>query len=371
MDLTTRQKARLSKLQGAQKAAQQEAYERQNSGKQGKRAKEKQPKQQLPKPQPIPKVKVQPAMTWAFDGFDKRHLPVDETTAPYATTNFLGTMEFGSSHDIDQVIVVCPRSTGNQESHVGPLTDFIAMRYDAHENVSANVPTLDTLRSPVIGAPDRDATVHQHYSVRGRLHNMSVRLTCTGTNEGLVPPGSAYVGAVPMIETGSFSMPSKDALSIKRAWAEDNIAVGYIRPVSAASLQAKSVVIHSAVAENVAYKSWNDFIVPPITTNLGALPMRTTLEPIVIYIPKCGNTSTVVNYRLEVGQQWCTRHPFDIMMRSTQKQHMPTDSNTWQSAICSVKDVGEHLLARGAGMAADAAVARITQAIAGGHVPAP
>jgi len=293
-------------------------------------------------------------------------MPVDEVTAPYTTTSFLGTMEFGSSHEMDQVIVVCPRSTGNQESHVGPLTDYIAMRYDASEPVDASIPVLEDLRSPVINEPARHATTHKHFSVRGRLHNLSVRLSCTGTNAGLVPPGSVYIGTVPMIETGSVSLPAAEALTIKRAWAEDSIAVGYIRPISAASLQQKPAVVHAAVAEHVAYKSWNDFIVPPATTALGSLSFRTTLEPIVLYIPKVGAEGTVVNYRLEVGQQWCTRHPFDIMMRSTQKQHKATEPSLWQSAISSVKDVGEHLLSRGAGIAADVASARISQALAGG-----
>jgi hypothetical protein len=299
----------------------------------------------------------------AFDGFDKYHLPVDELTAPYTTTNFITVMEFGSAPSQDQVIVVCPRMAIAHEQYVGPLTDYIAVRYDASETIDGVIPTLGVARCPVVDQPPVTSS-WQSFSVRGRLHNMSVRLSCLGTNTGLYPPGSVYLGTVPTIETGVLSTGALDALSIKTAWAEDSISVGYIKPVSAAALQDRPVTLHSAVAENVSYKMWRDFQVPPTTTDVGSMPFTTALEPIVLYIPRAGAGTTVVNYRLEIGQQWCTRHPHNVMLRATQKQHPATPPTEWHKALAAVKDIGGAILNRAGNVAMDALADRARAALA-------
>jgi hypothetical protein len=308
-------------------------------------------------------------MSFAFDGFDKRHLPLDEVTAPYATTNFVTTMEFESSASIDQIIVVCPRTLLRQEQYAGPLTDYVAMLYDAGDPVGT--PPILTSRCPIVGQPALGLHDSKH-SVRARLHNMSVRLSCLGTDSGLYPPGCIFAGAVPAIETGAYSEAGANADTMKKAWAEDNMSVGIIRPFTAARLVSKPLTLDSAIAETVSYKTWRDISVPSASDDLGALSFSTALEPIVIYVPRAGKQGTilsgdtgstavpgtVVNYRLEIGQQWCSRHPHDIMLRSTQKQHKPTDPGTWHSAVSAVKDVGSKMLggaaSRGGEMVVDA-----------------
>jgi hypothetical protein len=352
MTLTARQTAQVNKAPSSQKVALQSLYKRQNA----QAAKQKPPPPRQAKKR-VAASAVPKSLKYAFDGFDKRHLPLDELTAPYTTTNFTTVMDFGSSATMDQVIVVCPRLLDRQEFYLGPLTDYIAMRYDASETIAGTIPTLEVSRCPIIDKPaPEDANLH--LSVRARLHNQSIRLSCLGTNTGLYPPGSVYIGTVPMIETGSASTGAAEALSIKQAWADDSIAVGYLKSVPAARLQERPFALNSAVAENVSYKSWRDMVVPASTTDLGSLPFSTSLEPIVLYIPRAGAGSTVVNYRLEVGQQWCSRHPHNVMLRSTQKQHPATAPSLWHAAVGAVKDVGEHLAAHAGGAAVDALMGR-------------
>jgi hypothetical protein len=301
---------------------------------------------------------------FAFDAFDKRHLPTDDTTAPYTTTNFLSVLEFGSKTDMDQVIVVAQRLLGTQQNHTGPGTDILALRYDASENVGGTISVLQTLRSPIVGAP-AIGEQEQGFTVRARLHNLSVRLQCLGTNTGLYPPGSAYIGAVPALEIGpAYTHAGSGPGSILQAWAEDSINVGYIRSTPAASLVQKPVLVHAAVSEAVTYKTWQDISVPSTARDLGNMGINTGLEPIVIFVPRAGAGDTVVNYRVEVAQQWCSRHPNNPVVRATQKQHPPTPSNVWNSAISSVKDIGEHLLQSAGHAALDAVSARVRQAIA-------
>lgn len=354
MTLTAKQAAQVSKAPPAKKAALRAMYQRQNSQ---ATAKAKAAPSRAVHAKTLARVAVPRAVPYAFDGFDKRHLPLDELTAPYTVTNFISVMEFGSSPTMDQVIVVCPRTSLAQENYTGPLTDYIAMRYDAAEAIAGSIATLEVLRSPIIDKPALTAAV-QYSSVRGRLHNMSVRVSCLGTNTGLYPPGSVYLGTVPTIETGSTSTGGEESLTIKTAWADDSISVGYIKPISAASLQEKPVILHAAVAENVSYKSWRDFALPGTGTNPGSLPFSTALEPIVVYVPRAGAGTTVVNYRIEIGQQWCSRHPHNVMLRSTQKQHPATPPNEWHKAVAAVKDIGQHLLARAGGVAVDALINR-------------
>lgn len=357
MTLTAKQAAQVDKAPQSQKAALRASYKRQNAGTTRQKQPPSRPKKRaatlaVPKP-----------LGYAFNAFDKRHLPVDEITAPYTTTNFMTVMDFDSSTTIDQVIVVCPRKRNLQELYLGPLTDYIAMRYDASEQIDGAIPVLETLRSPIIDAPAPLAS-DTFSSVRARLHNLSVRLTCLGTNTGLYPPGGVYLGTVPTIETGSFSTGGVEGLTIKQAWADDSIAVGYLKSVSAARLQERPCVLHAAVAENVAYKSWSDMSVPAAGVDKGSLSFSTALEPIVLYIPRAGAGTTVVNYRLEIGQQWCSRHPHNIMLRSTQKQHPATSPSLWHAAVSAVKDIGENLAQRVGAGAVDALAGQARAALA-------
>ena len=345
--LSPKQNAAVARAAPKQRAALRALYLRQRS--------QNQPVQQRPaQRRPAPKRAPGPVarvprplggarnnLAYAFDGFDKRHLPVDEVTAPYTITNFIGTMEFATSADTDKIIVICPRmlAMAGQEAWVGPMTDNIAICYDAAENLGGTLTALHDMRSQIVDAPDRTADV-QYFSVRARLHNLSAKLECLGTNTGLYPPGSAYVGCVPAIENGVFSKGASSGLTLKHAWAEDSISVGYLRSIPAASLVSKPISINAAVAENVSFKQWRDLAVPNTGTNVAALPFLSSLEPIVVYVPRCGTTDTVVNYRLVVGQQWCSRHPHSVMLRSTQKQHGASSPDMWHKAVSAVKDIG-------------------------------
>lgn len=367
MTLTTKQQAQVARAPDARRAALSAMFARQNGSqrqtpppRRGATAKAQSQRAVSNRVrQPIPR-----AFPYAFDAFDKRHLPVDEVTAPYSVTNFVSVLEFASSPTMDQIAVICPRVVNRQEAYTGPLTDYVAMLYDANETISGTIPTLSSIRCPIVDMPPTNPTEAQYFSVRARLHNLSVRIECLGTNSGLIPPGSVYVGTVPALETGWTSKGGGEALKIKQAWADDSIAVGYLRSVPAASLVNSPVCLHAAVAENVSYKAWRDFELPPGSTDIGSLPFLTALEPIVVYIPRAGGASTTVNYRIVVGQQWCARHPHNIMLRATQKQHPATSPTLWHQAVSAVKDVGEHLLNQAGNAAVEALASRARNASA-------
>lgn len=212
-------------------------------------------------------------------------------------------------------------------------TDTILVEYDA-SNLITNLVSLSEARSPILGTPAKGAaTIYS--SVRGRLHNLSVQVECLGTSGGLVPSGSVYVGSVPTLE-GSTTAGLGSA-TLKQAWAEDSIAVGYIRSHSAASLTQKSAVVHSNISENVAFKQWHDFIVPTSATEVGGHRVLNGLEPIVVYVPKVANPS---HFRINVGHQWCTRHPNDPAMRATQQIHLPTATAVWNTASSMLRTAG-------------------------------
>jgi hypothetical protein len=315
--------------------------------------------------------RVPRGLQWAFDAFDPRHMPLDEMTAPYTITNLISFMELSSSVTHDLVVIVALRSSTNkhQETHLGPMSDYIAMAYHGNETVDGIIPTVGLARSQILGKPGANNTLPQHYSVRARLHNQSVHLTCLGTNTGLYPPGGAFIGTVPMLEIGSTSGPDYEAQTIKQSFADDAMTVGYLKEVSATDLL-RGFTLSSAVAENSVYRRWNDFEVPPVTTDRGSLGITTGLEPIVIYIPKVGAGTTVVNYRLNIAQQWCSRHPHNIMLRATQKQHEPTNSNVFNQAVSQVKDIA-HVAADSAGFALASGLASAGAGALRGLVNAP
>lgn len=341
--LTRKQAAAVQKAKGqAAKAAMRNMFAAQNA------EQYKAPPRRSPQ-RPAPRQRVPRALVpYAFNGFDKRHMPVDEVTAPYAVTNFTNVMEFGTFTDKDQVIVVCPRQYAPQDKYPASwYTDYIAMRYDGAEVISNSMAFLSFLRCPIAGHPDI-TTEEQHMSTRARLHNLSVRLECLGTNTGLYPPGSAYIGTVPMLENGDWSTGGEKSLTATNAWAMDAITVGYLRSVPAASLVEKPVHVDSAIAETVAYKAWRDFAIPATTVAPGGLSFSTALEPIVIFVPRCGEGTTTVQYRIVVGQQWCSRHPNDVMLRATQRQHTASTPDAWHKAVSAVKDIGPRLVERAA-----------------------
>jgi len=359
MTLTAKQQAQVAKAPPAQKAAMRAMFNSQNSGTMNKQRSQAQRAQPRRGPARRALGSVPKSLSYAFDAFDKRHMPLDERTAPYTTTSFINVMQFSTSPDMDQVVLIAPRTQGQQEAYNGPLTDYIAMRYDANETIGASIPTLQTMRSPILGSIAPTATI-QRFSIRGRLHNLSARLQCLGTNTGLYPPGVAYVGSVPTLEVGAYS--SQTGITIQEAWANDSIEVGYLKPVAAASLVEKPVTLHAGIAENTSYKSWHDFCIPGTGHDVGSTSITTALTPIVIYIPRCGAGSTAVDYKVEVAQQWCTRHPFDVMMRSTQKQHTASLPSEWQKAVNAVKDIGGHLVERAGNTALDVLATRLRQA---------
>lgn len=358
MTLTAKQQAQVAKAPQARKAALTAMFKQQNSGttnKQRTQTTRNQPRAPLArKALAVPKP-----MGYAFDGFDKRHLPLDEKTAPYTTSNFINVMSFATKHNEDQIIVVGLRTQYAQEVWAGALTDYIAMLYNAAHTNDPTLVAADTVRTPLLGDRVQIGST-QRFSVRGRLHNLSVRLQCLGTNTGLYPPGVCYVGTVPSLEIGYHNLPNN--ASLKDAWANDSIEVGYLKPVSAASLIDKPVCLDASVTEAITYKTWNDFMVPPSSANIGSFPLSQGMTPIMIYIPRCGTEQTQVEYKIEIAQQWCTRHPFNVMMRATQKQHEPSHSTEWTKALNNVKDIGQHLLERAGNVALDVLANRMNQA---------
>jgi len=294
-------------------------------------------------------------------------MPLDEITAPYNVSNFITVLDVQSSTTMDKLVVIAPRTQKPQSIYTGPLTDIIAMVYDGADTVNSDMKVLQVARAPILGpsitppilpvisttepAPDND----EDTEVRGRLHNMSVRLECLGTNTGLYPPGSAYIGTVPNIEAGYHSV--KKGQSIKSVWADDSVQSGLLQSMPAARLVEHPTEVHASICENVSFKTWRDFRRHPIASSTtatsdghlyasddaGAMPILTSLEPILIYIPRCGAGSTRVDYRVVIGQEWCTRHAHNVLLRSTAKQHSATPSSVYQNAINAVKTHGPAL----------------------------
>lgn len=288
----------------------------------------------VPRQRPVP---IPRSMAWAFDGFDKRHLPLDEFTAPYTVSNLVSTIELPSSPSVDKIVIVSPFKYSITSEGGLYLTDFIAVVYDGSKTAST-LTHLQSVRSPISGLEQSD--VQQFSDLRGRVHNLSVRVQCLGTSSGLYPPGIVYCGAVPSIETGG-AASSLGTKTLWESWIEQSVAVDYLKGIPAVSLMGNADedkgVIHATVCETVSYKTWRELLVPPSSFEVATLAVNPALEPIVIGIPKCGTASNAVNYRIVIGQQWCTRHPNNPVLRATQKQHKATPPGVWHSAMSSVK----------------------------------
>lgn len=275
-------------------------------------------------------------LDWAFNAFDKRHLPLDEVTAPYTVSSFTSILEFTSSHTEDQVILVCPFQNSYSGIPPGNITDTIAAVYNG-STADNTMTSTKTCRSPILGTP-APASTDTHFDVRARLHNLSVKVQCLGTSAGLYPPGSVYYGTVPALETGA-GQSAHAGRTLQQVWVEDSIAVGYLLGVPAVSLMKEPGVVHSTVCETISYKNWSTMSVPPSSLDIGTCAISMALEPIVISVPKCGAAGTTVNYRIIIAQQWCTRHPNNVLLRSTQKQHNATAPGVWHKALTTAKSV--------------------------------
>jgi len=360
MTLTKKQEAQIAKADKSRRASLRATFERQNAQKRAapaKKAAPAQPRRAKAIAKPSPKSPID-HLAHAFNAFVPRHLPFDETTAPYTVTNLVGIIEFESSHTHDKVLVIAPRmyntaeSTGGnvlQGPH-GPMTDYIAFLYSADAAHTSSVSHLKSLRSAVIGTPSPELTA-QYYTTRGRLHNMSAKIECLGMNSGMLPPGAAYIGRVPTLETYSFHSETSGAADLLASWVEPAISTGLLQSVAAAALVSSPMTLHATIAETVAYKQWYDFAVPGTGTNVANLPISKALEPIIVYVPKCGASGAEVNYRVTVGQEWCTRHPHNVLLRATQKQHDATPPGVWHSAVSAAKRVGDSLLGRAGAIA--------------------
>jgi len=296
----------------------------------------------------------------AFSGFNDFHLPTDEQTAPYKVTNLINIMEFASDPNMDQIVVICPRVVTDREMRIsgtsadpwmiananGPLCDVIAVRYNAASGVNDAQNHLgDYERAAFAGLIPEPPSSYSTLSMRARIHNMSVRVECLGCDGGFYPSGNLYIGTVPMIEGGgSAEAPSggqpnttSNFYTMKKMWAENSIAVGYLRSHSAHSLL-DGKEFHSTVAENITYKSWNDVIVQATNMCEGSFPFQMSMEPIVVYVPRAGTSTVQMRYKLTIGTQWCTRHPTDVLLRAGQRRHEPTHPTTWNSAMQTVRN---------------------------------
>lgn len=293
------------------------------------------PRAATAKPQRVPRPRA--SLGYVFDGFDHRHLPHDESTAAYATTNFVSTHDFSSSPTVDKIIVIAPRHYNAAEGlYLSNLTDIIAEEFDAGQTHNAIAATA-IVRSPLLSTPEYTASV-AYTTVRGRVHNMSAEIECLGTSTGLVPPGSVYFGSVPYVEGSSNA--GLGTKTLKETWANDSISVGYLKSFSAAGLVQRPVRVHANVAENVTYKMWNDLVVPSTSINLSTLRVCNAMEPIILFVPKAGESTTVVNYRLRIGHQWCSRWPNNPTMRATQVLHQPCSNSLWSEATSFMRNIG-------------------------------
>lgn len=372
--LTAKQQAALAKCQPAQKAALRATYLRQNqSTNPAPRKQRNQPAQGRGQGaggalQPIPRNPA--CLKWGFNAFIKQHMPTDEMTAPYSVTNFIDFMEFPTSPSANYVCVFAPRMMYWGEQFTGPMTDLIGVVYNGASTM-ASPTVVHTMRSAVVDQPPNPTGQDAqpiYFSNRLRLHNMSVKVECLGTNTGLVPPGNIWIGAVPYLEVGQHSDTAVSASQdLFHQIAMDAINVGYLRSVSAATLQDKAIICHSAVAEHNAYRRWYDIAVPPLGGSQysdGTAPLLTSLEPIVVVIPKVGTSSdNAVNYRLTVAQEWCSRTPHNTLLRATQRQHQPTPPSIFNQAIAHVQDIGRVIAERAGPAVVDAVASRAVSAL--------
>lgn len=367
---------------------------------------------------PRPLGRALPNLGWAFDGFDHRHLPIDEKTAPYVVSNYLNYMIVETS-SYGKLVVIAPRvrpATGTggalnntpgvyEHAHAsqvkvdppgvvtesgetiyttvrdtahwhpgqktGPMSNIIAYVYTSSAQVGPALQHEDFLECDVLGDSGWLGTSEIFYSDRIRLHNMSAQVECLGASQGLYPKGMLYAGAVPSLDmpdehvTHHIGAMTGNASSAAEMWATPAMKTGYIRGYSGAALLTKPVQITSAVSETIEYKKWSNGFKPQSNTYHGAYPIGLGLEPILIYIPAVAGVT--VQYRISVGTQWCSRHPMDVRLRSKQLNYRPTSPDLWQQAGAHVKDAAQ-TVAEHAGRAVAGAAAHAVSSVAASAV---
>jgi len=362
-DYSPKQKAKIAAAKGPEKTRLRELYNQQHRDSQSwaKPSTKAPPAPQNNRKKPAPKrgnnnvVKFQcppKGLHHAFNAFDKRHMPLDEHTSPYTVSNFSSILEFPSSSVINQIIVVGMRmyhgASGTYDREARKMTDVCAILYNADGNWLTGggpVPPLQVLHTPILGGGDQGAPVGTTDTfIRARIHNLSASLQCAGASSGLYPVGRVYYGTVPSIEMAITAQGPGDP-SLKSAWADNPISVGLLKPTTAAALLHKPVTLHATPAEAVVYKEWRDMIIPVAGYEYSSNDITHGLEPMIFYIPKTSGDVSV-QYTLTVGQQWCTRHPQEPILRATMKQHTATEPAEYSRAVATAKRVGTQLAGR-------------------------
>jgi len=349
---TQKQQKILNRLKGPAKQKQMTEYDKQrknvnngnqpsqrgtNRGKNGQlrgQQQQQQPRQQ--KRNNPPKKKNPPNnLSRAFNAFDPGHLPLSDCVAPYLLTNLSTQFEIEAGASVGKVIIVCPwnyafnSGASAYGSKTGYLTDTIAKSFA--EDADFKGPGTHHTSHLIPGAVDGET------SLRGRLHNLSVKISCTGTSSGMAPSNGIYMGAVPALDwmTSTSITGEHSDFTIFSKCVEPAMAPGYITFTSAIDLSRRPRTVHSTPQEAIAYREFSEFFKPLASQHVYEHPAY-SFEPILIYIPHTTATSATV-YHVTVGQQWCTRHPANPLLRSAQVQHAPSPHGSLDRAILSVK----------------------------------
>jgi len=277
-----------------------------------------------------------------LNAFNNIHLPLPERTAPYIVTSLVESLEI-STASYGQVVIVAQRSGYDPEFNLGPVTDYIAIAYNAADTVdkadSSLLTPLKVARHKLADGLPR-VTASTYLSLKHRLHNLSAHVECLGTTGAGMPPGDTFIGRVTMAETGSTSSAFRNNESYYDAFVDKARTVGNLRSVTNAALQRQPVTIHAVVAEPVRYNEWSDLYIPSTSTSINSLDMWPGLTPLIWYIPPQIGTS-VVSFRMNIAMQFCSRHPDVLVARANHRQFEPSTHTAWNAAVSSVEDVGE------------------------------
>lgn len=281
-----------------------------------------------------------------LNAFNNMHLPLSERTAPYITTSLIESLEV-NTESYGQVVIIAQRSGYDPEFNLGPVTDYIAFVYNQNDKVDTTDSNLMTplkfARHKLADGLPRGAST-QYFSLKHRLHKLSARIECLGTSGAGMPPGDTYIGRVTMAETGSTSSAFRDSMTYYNAFIDKARSVGVIRSIPNASLQRRPLTVHAVVAESMRYNEWSDLYIPNTNTQLNLLDTWPGLTPLIWYIPPQVGTSTV-SFRLNIAMQFCSRHPDVVVARANHRQHEPSSSSAWNTAVASVEDIGDAIAA--------------------------
>jgi len=292
-----------------------------------------------------------------LSAFNNLHLPLPDRTAPYITTSLIESLEL-STASYGQVVIVVQRSGYDPELALGPVTDFIAIVYNAADTLdkvdSSLLTPLKVVRHKLAdGLPRGPNPVF--YSLKHRLHKLSARISCLGTTGAGMPPGDTFIGRVTMAETGTTGSAFRSSSTYYDAFVDKARTVGALRSVNNAAIQRQPLDIHAIVSEPIRYQEWSDLYVPPSSLSINQLDTWPGLTPLIWYIPPQIGES-VVSFRMNIAMQFCSRHPDIIVARANHRQHEPSTHAAWNAAVSSVEDVGEAVGAYNVGRAFVAAV---------------